>query len=145
MNETSVTIYYHLGRGAFLHGDAKTTMGVFVAAPPFIAIPVNKLGTDLWRQVKAMLFRETPIISHPDKFDQLGPLLELAQCKSWKDFAKKSAYCRVTKTDQQVEVVTGTWDGTGFAHSLCDQIRLPISMDADIESSIFKAIGFSPT
>ena len=117
MSTQSVTVYVLPTQGAFLHGNAVTDMGVWLASPPFLHVPFDQMRAELWPKVLEVLSQPSKKVPHPSRFDQLDTLYAMASCKSWKQFAKNAIYCMVIRIFDEIQIVPGKWDGKMFTHS----------------------------
>lgn len=126
MSNQSVSIYLRPQQGAFLHCNAVTDMGVMLASPPFVHVPLKELPDNLWTHAKALLSRVPTVVPHPATFDQMKPLYSLASCNSWKHFAENAVYCDITKVGNEIQITPGMWDGTGFSESNADALRFDV-------------------
>jgi hypothetical protein len=88
------------------HADSKTTMGVLIATPPFIAIDADSTEDLLATTLLKVLAFSREGIPHPTDWSSIQrPILDLARVKSWSTFCRGSLCCDV---DEEGDVLTIT-------------------------------------
>ena len=77
-----VSIYQRKG-DYWLHANAKTTMGVFLAVAPTKHLPSNSSAIQLGEAVLEIESDQERIVEHPSNWkDYIFPLLEPTKCAS---------------------------------------------------------------
>lgn len=127
-----VSIYDRGPDGLYIHPSAFTDMGVLLAVPPFERIDAAKKPIEIWSIVSSLLEKSGGKVPHPTSWKQLAPMLALAGCRTWGDFARKARYCSVEIADGVVIVTPGQWDGKGFESRKKDAVNLGPNPEAAI-------------
>ena len=123
-----VNIYQRVDGRLFLHGHDRTTMGIFIACPPFIVLTADRIA-EAPELVASLLQRAPRTVPHPKAFDQLEELYSQAGCQSWKDFAKRTVSLQVQQLGSEFTITPTKKDGAGFrplpeAEHKCDSSHL---------------------
>ena len=122
MDDRLVTIYRRADGRLFLHRHNRTTMGVSLACPPFIAVAPEEIE-EVHEAVTGLLASPSDTVPHPRSFDQLNELFELAGCRNWKQFTKGASCLHVQQIETDILIIPTERDGTGFRHLRENAIR----------------------
>lgn len=123
METRLVTIYIRSDGQLFLHGHSRTTMGIHLACPPFIALKPAEMekAPDV---AFDLLLRPPETIPHPKIFDQLNPLFTLSDCRDWKQFSKGTSCLHVQQQGSEISIIPTQRDSAGFRHLNKDITKL---------------------
>lgn len=114
MSEKLVTIYKRKDGRLYLHGQQKSSMGVYIACPPFVKIEQSDT-LRLPDAINELLAIEIETVPHPKIFNQLEPLYELADCRDWNEFAKGTLCFEISLEKGDIWLTRTKRDGAGFA------------------------------
>jgi hypothetical protein len=82
---------YRKGDTLFSHAMSRTTVGVWIATPPFTATSMNENASLKGVALLRALEGSRPSVPHPTKWNELlKPLLQLAGTKSWRRFVENN-------------------------------------------------------
>jgi len=96
---------YRRHNGFYVHSNAQTTSGVWVASRPFTKIPSDAGAEILGQVVEEALQASQTGIEHPNDWDAVEyPLPELAGVKSWSTFMKNARCASIKEVDGIVEL-----------------------------------------
>lgn len=109
-----VTIYKRKDGRLYLHGQQKSSMGVYIACPPFVKIEQSDI-LRLPEAINELLAIENEIVRHPKTFNQLEPLYKLADCHDWKEFVKGTVCFEISFENGTIRLTRTRRDGAGFA------------------------------
>jgi len=132
MIERSVSVYDRGKDGVYLHPSAYTDMGVLIAIPPFEHVSIKEKNFLLWEKIILLLERSCGIVPHPTQWNQLDPLIKLANCRNWKDFAKNAVYCTIDISEGNYLFTPHSWDGKGFTGLTSKREMVAINSDKSI-------------
>ena len=110
-----VSIYQRKG-DYWLHANAKTTMGVFLAVASTKHLPSNSSSIQLGEAVLELESDQERIVEHPSNWkDYIFPLLEPTKCASWSAFVRSQPLLvSVDRQNDNYIVELHDFDGKGF-------------------------------
>jgi len=130
MIDRMVTIYKRNDGVIYLHHHQRSSMGVYLACPPFIKIQPSEVQC-LPQAINELLALEPETVAHPKTFNQLDPLFGIAGSRNWKEFAKGTLCFHVGFEKGELKLIRTRKDGAGFA-DLPDPVSLGRLVDLDV-------------
>jgi hypothetical protein len=96
---------YHRSDGYYLYASSRTTVGVYIASPPYLRLDIDANSEDISKAVKAALEGSQAGVPHPTEWDHLiRPMYELAKVKTWHRFAEDARSVSIESDDDGLRI-----------------------------------------
>ena len=136
------TVY--LRKKKFLvHASSKTTEGVWILWEPCVLVPEASDDRELGLAIRTALDESRVDVAHPQNWNSLlGPLLVLADVKSWTTFSKSAACVEVEEVADRVCVIPTRNLGSdeGFQADTSIQTVIERSSPEDLGSAVRRSL-----
>lgn len=100
----SATSYQRLD-AIYIHSNAQTTCGVWLAVAPFTKLAADVSTEELGKAVEQALDASRIGIEHPSNWDTIDcPLPELAGVKSWATFMRNARCTNIKEMNEYIEL-----------------------------------------
>jgi hypothetical protein len=131
---------YLTRRGYFVHSDARTDAGFWVATLPAFLVRLELGPATLGRNVLDALIgsRNGFPTPRPDQYRQMAaPLLAVAGVRSWMTLQRSAALCTLSTDDSGIAIEPtlnggSSGEGRGYRPLAAHRIVLPVDASADV-------------
>jgi len=124
---------YKRGDGIYLHSNSRTTMGLWIATPPFIRIHLDESEHVKGKAILETLAASGGTVEHPkqDEWnDVFCPMLRLAAVKSERAFEEGTLRCDLEVDGTQLRIVPCRQIRPGRGYESIESLAILISVQS---------------
>jgi hypothetical protein len=125
----------------FINALSRTTKGVWIAAPPYIALSEACTDRDLGEAILMVLQCSGSEVQHPEQHSWptiVAPILKNAGVKTWESFARNAQSISVDEEEGNLTIVP--YENRGSAKGFVEEHTRNVNVKADSPDAVGKCV-----